>query len=208
LPKILFMRGLENEDKYLDFIFHYIHTRIGSISKEQFQAFTPYFKFRKFDKKELILDQGQVDDHLNVVVEGLVRKYVLTGKNDVTLQLATEGHIIQSEISFHTRTPSAVRLETIEPTILVSMTYESVQAILEKFPVAEGLGRAMIIQMFIKKDSRYFNQIGKSTREKFLDYVNNHPHMLQRVPQKILASYLNIKPETFSRLKHLIRKQK
>ena len=29
--------------------------------------------------------------------------------------------------------------------------------------------------------------------------------MMQRVPQKYIASYLNIKPETFSRLKHLMR---
>lgn len=202
------MRGPENEQKYLEFIFQYIHTRIGSLSREQFDAFKPYFKFRRFDKKEIILDQGEIEDHLNVVVEGLVRKFVVAGKNDVTLQLATEGHIIQSEISFHTRSPSPVKLETIEPTILVSMTYESVQTILANIPIAESLGRAMITQMFIKKDSRYFNQVGKSTREKFLDYVNNHPHMLQRVPQKILASYLNIKPETFSRLKHLIRNQK
>jgi len=35
--------------------------------------------------------------------------------------------------------------------------------------------------------------------------MQNHPDMLQRVPQKYLASYLNIKPETFSRLKHLLR---
>jgi CRP-like cAMP-binding protein len=208
LPKILFMRGPENEQKYLEFIFHYIHTRIGPLSREEFDGFRPYFKFRRFDKKEIILDQGEIEDHLNVVVEGLVRKFVVAGKNDVTLQLATEGHIIQSEISFHTRTPSPVKLETIEPTVLVSMTYENVQYLLANVPIAESLGRAMITQMFIKKDSRYYNQMGKSTREKFLDYVNNHPHMLQRVPQKILASYLNIKPETFSRLKHLIRNQK
>jgi CRP-like cAMP-binding protein len=202
------MRGPETEQKYLEFIFHYIHTRIGPLSREQFDNFRPYFKFRKFGKKEIILEQGEVEDHLNVVVEGLVRKFVVTGKNDVTIQLATEGHIIQSEISFHTRTPSSVKLETLEPTILVSMTYDNVQTILRTIPIAESLGRAMITQMFIKKDSRYFNQVGKTTREKFLEYVNNHPHMLQRVPQKILASYLNIKPETFSRLKHLIRKQK
>jgi CRP-like cAMP-binding protein len=208
LPKILFMRGPENEQKYLEFIFQYIHTRIGPISREEFDSFRSYFKFRRFDKKEIILDQGDIEDHLNVVVEGLVRKFVVAGKNDVTLQLATEGHIIQSEISFHTRTPSPVKLETIEPTVLVSMTYDSVQHLLANIPIAESLGRAMITQMFIKKDSRYYNQMGKSTREKFLDYVNNHPHMLQRVPQKILASYLNIKPETFSRLKHLIRNQK
>jgi hypothetical protein len=35
--------------------------------------------------------------------------------------------------------------------------------------------------------------------------MESHPDMLQRVPQKYIASYLNIKPETFSRLKHLIK---
>lgn len=43
---------------------------------------------------------------------------------------------------------------------------------------------------------------------RFLDYMYTHPDMLQRVPQKYIASYLNIKPETFSRLKHLVRNRK
>ena len=74
-------------------------------------------------------------------------------------------------------------------------------------PGAEALGRSIVTQMFIKKDNRYMEQLNISTRERFLQYMNNHPHMLQRVPQKILASYLNIKPETFSRLKHLVKKK-
>src|SRR5688500_14426542 len=105
------MPAADNQQQYLEFIFQYIHSRIGPLSREEFDSFKPYFKFRKFDKKELILDQGEIEDHLNVVVEGLVRKFVVTGKNDVTIQLATEGHIVQSEISFHTRTPSPVKLE-------------------------------------------------------------------------------------------------
>jgi hypothetical protein len=72
-------------------------------------------------------------------------------------------------------------------------------------PGAEELARSIITQMFIKKDNRYMEQLNITTRERFLQYMNNHPHMLQRVPQKILASYLNIKPETFSRLKHLVK---
>jgi CRP-like cAMP-binding protein len=197
-----------NEQKHLEFLFGYISTRLGPISGEQFNLLAPYLKLRSFDKKSVVLAQGETENYLNIVVEGLVRKYVVADKNDVTIQLATEGHIIQSEISFHERVPSPVILETIEPSILLSLTYEHVQQLLAEVPFAEGLGRALISQMFIKKDARYFNQLGKTTREKFLDYVNNHPHMLQRVPQKILASYLNIKPETFSRLKHLIRSQK
>ena len=127
---------------------------------------------------------------------------------EVTLQLATEGHIIQSEISFHRREPSDVVIQTLEPTVLVSVQYDRMQAALNLVPEAEALGRAMIMQMFIKKDARYFEQLNTSTRDRFLEYMNNHPHMLQRVPQKILASYLNIKPETFSRLKHLLFQKK
>ena len=67
-------------------------------------------------------------------------------------------------------------------------------------------GRLLISDLFIKKDNRYYHQLIKNTRERFLDYVRTHPQMLQRVPQKYIASYLNIKPETFSRLKHLVRR--
>jgi hypothetical protein len=45
-------------------------------------------------------------------------------------------------------------------------------------------------------------------RERFLDFVHKNPELLQRVPQKYLASYLNIQPETFSRFKHLLRERK
>jgi hypothetical protein len=44
-----------------------------------------------------------------------------------------------------------------------------------------------------------------SPRERFLNFVTKNPELMQRVPQKYLASYLNIKPETFSRFKHLLR---
>ncbi|MEI9808160.1 MAG: hypothetical protein WDO16_09940 [Bacteroidota bacterium] len=42
-------------------------------------------------------------------------------------------------------------------------------------------------------------------RERFLNFVMKNPDLMQRVPQKYLASYLNIKPETFSRFKHLLK---
>jgi hypothetical protein len=47
--------------------------------------------------------------------------------------------------------------------------------------------------------------IKMTPRERFLNFIMKNPELLQRVPQKYLASYLNIKPETFSRFKHLLR---
>ena len=150
---------------------------------------------------------GEVDNYLNLVVKGLIRKYLPVRKDEVILQLATEGHVVQSEISFLTRKPSMVVLETLEPTILLSLTYDKMEEALDKFPKGERMGRLILSGMFIKKDENRYNRLSKSTRQRFFDYIDNHQHMLQRVPQKYLASYLNIKPETFSRLKALLAKR-
>ncbi len=183
--------------------------RFSTISREGMEQLIPYLEIRQFEKKKKLVNLDEMEDYMNVVIKGLVRKYVPSSiRGEVTLQLATEGHFIQSEISFHHRVPSDVIIQTLEPTVLVSIHHERMNEALNKVPEAEALGRIIIMQMFIKKDARYFDQLNTATRARFIDYMNNHPHMLQRVPQKVLASYLNIKPETFSRLKHLLLQKK
>ena len=191
-------------NQYAGYILKFVQQYV-KISEEDFNQFLPYFEVRSFAKREEILRYGQTDDYLNLVVKGLLRKYVLVGKNEKTLQLAIEGKVIQAEVSFHTRVPSNVIIEALEPSVLVSMRYNNVQYVLDNIPVAEQIGRQMMIYLFIKKDAKYFAQLNNTTRQRFLYYLKNHPQMLQRVPQKILASYLEIKPETFSRLKHLLK---
>lgn len=183
--------------------------RFMPISRESVEKLIPYLEIRRFEKKKKLVNQGEMEDYLNVVIKGLIRKYVPSSiRGEVTLQLATEGHFIQSEISFHHRIPSEVIVQTLEPTVLVSIRHDRLQEAFEIMPEFEILGRAIIMDMFIKKDARYFDQLKTPTRDRFLEYINTHPEMLQRVPQKVLASYLNIKPETFSRLKHLLLQKK
>ena len=177
------------------------------ITREELIELLQYCEIRKFDKRTVIVREGEIDNYLNLVVKGLIRKYLPVKKDEVILQLATEGHVVQSEISFLTRKPSMVVLETLEPTILLSLTYDKMEEALDRFPKGERLGRMILYGMFIKKDENRYNRLSKSTRQRFFDYIDHHQHMLQRVPQKYLASYLQIKPETFSRLKALLAKR-
>ena len=189
---------------YFQNLYNYFR-RFVNISGEEFDQLTPYFEIRKFDKKAKMVKIGEVDLYFNIIMKGLVRKYIMVKKKEVTIQLSTEGHMIHSEISFNLQQPSDCIVEAIEPTTVLSISYANLQVIYEKFPETERLGRLIITDMFIKKDFRDLDQLKKTTRERFLEYMQNHPNMLQRVPQKYLASYLNIKPETFSRLKHLLQ---
>jgi len=194
----------KNYTNYIEKIHQYFNGFVP-LSNEEFEELLPYFEFRDFSKKEQVVKLGETDKYFNIILKGLVRKYTIVGKKDVTLQLSIEGQMIHSEISFNTQTPSDTIIEAIEPTLFFSMSYSNLQEVYAKFPKIEKLGRLIITYMFIKKDFRDFSQLKKTTRHRFLDYMNLHPDMLQRVPQKYIASYLNIKPETFSRLKHLMK---
>jgi CRP-like cAMP-binding protein len=184
---------------------HRFLQRFIALSEAEFRAWQPFFEVRSFGKKQVVTDLHAPEDYINIVATGLVRKFMKVKNGEVTMQIAPEGHMIHAEWAFHSRQPSLVTVETIEPTVFISITYNNMIALFDKYPRAEHMGRLFVTEMFIIKDRRYFQILNKSTREIFLDYVRSHPHMLQRVPQKYLASYLNIKPETFSRLKHLLK---
>ena len=189
----------------LDELHHYLSGFVP-LTKQEFAQLLPYVEIREFDKKVQVTREGEMERYINIVAWGLARKYLPIRDKEITIQLASEGHIIHSELSFYHRIPSGSVVETIEPTVFFSLSYDSLQQLYDQSVKMERLGRLMISDLFIKKDDRYFDQLRKSTRERFLDYIRTHPQMLQRVPQKYIASYLNIKPETFSRLKHLLRK--
>ena len=178
------------------------------LTKAEFNQLLRYLEIREFEKKVQVLHRGGIEKHVNIVARGLVRKYLEVKKQQITLQLAVEGQVVYSETSFHTRSPSKLILETIEPSTLISISYDNLEEVFMQFPKAERLGRLLVSELFIRKDNNYFNQLGKTTRERFLEYVRSNPQLMQRVPQKDIASYLNIKPETFSRLKHLLKERK
>src|ERR1044071_9440677 len=99
------MREANNAKNYYDDLYGYLQ-RFVKITRPDFNQLVPWFEVRAFNKKTIILQQGEIENYLSMVVKGVVRKYIKSGRGEVTLQLATEGHIIQSEISFHHRVPS------------------------------------------------------------------------------------------------------
>lgn len=177
------------------------------ISEIELQELLSYCEYRHFDKGAIITHEGETEQYMNIVLQGLVVKYLKLEHHTPVLQLAVENNIVTSEISFLMRTPSQVFLEALEPTLLLSLRFDKRQQLLNDFPKGEVLSRKIMEAMYVRKDERK-NRMKKLTiREQFLYYLNRNPDMLQRVPQKYLASYLNIKPETFSRLKHLVAKK-
>jgi CRP-like cAMP-binding protein len=186
---------------FLDYLRKFVE-----LSEDEFRLYIyPYISIRKYSKKQMITEAGEVENYFNFIVKGLARKYYKRGREEINTQISFEGHIMHSQESFHSRTPSEYCVEAIEPTTLVSITYDNLEKIYARSGKMEHLGRLIITYTMVIKDRWQMQLVMHTPRERFVRFVQHNAELLQRVPQKYLASYLNIKPETFSRFKHLIR---
>lgn len=181
----------------------YLNKFVELTDAEFEQLLQPVIKVRRFGKKELLTKAGEVENYFNFIIRGLIRKYYKKNHHEINTQISTEGHIIHCQESYHSRQPSEYYIETIEPSTVISITYNDLEAIFAQSKKMEHLGRLVITHTMVLKDRWQIQLVKMTPRERFLHFVTRNPELMQRVPQKYLASYLNIKPETFSRFKHL-----
>jgi hypothetical protein len=89
--------------------------------------------------------------------------------------------------------------------VVVSITLENVEKLYE-FSQKWKARQADCHTGIPEKESFEYNRVRLTSQERFINFIRNNGNLPQRVPQKYLASYLNMKPETFSRLKHLMKR--
>lgn len=179
------------------------------LSEEEFVAqVQPFCSIRKFKKRGIILPSGELEQHFNFVLKGLVLKYFESGKDQLVTQVATEDQLILSQASLLSETPSDYTIEAIEQSSLLSIKADDLEAMFRQNFKMERLGRLMVTHILLISDRWQMLLLKFSARERFLKFVQQNPELMRRVPQKYLASLLNIQPETFSRFKHLIRLSK
>jgi signal-transduction protein with cAMP-binding, CBS, and nucleotidyltransferase domain len=179
-----------------------------TLSDDELEALMNEIEVVSYDKKVRLTDIGEIEQYLHFIVKGLARKYFYKGKDEIITQLAKEGELICSSVSFFSGKPSGYIVETIEPTTFYSLSKEKLEALYKRFPNMEKMSRLIITELFLQKEYWELERIRYTTKERFVRFMGENPDLFQRVPQKYLASYLNIKPETFSRLKHLLRIKK
>ena len=151
---------------------------------------------------------GDVATNVYFVLKGITRRYFYRGKQEIITHLIKEGGLMGSVISFLTGEPSRYVLETIEPVTAYSISKRDIEELFESDKRWEKFGRKILTAFFIQIEYHNINMIRYSTRERFINFMKENPDLVLRVPQKYLASYLEIQPETFSRLKHLMVKEK
>ena len=164
---------------------------------------------KKFDKGDTILHQGDICKDIYFINNGLARAYIIDeyGK-DFTWSIFfndENAHIVNLFVteydSFLHQKPSVLHIEALEACEFVGTTYENVQFLYDKLKNGERFGRIMAESAYSYAQNRIISQLTKSAKERFEIFMAQTPHLLNKVPQYHIATFLGITPQHLSRLK-------
>lgn len=169
--------------------------------------------YMELQPKKLLLKPGDVCKHLYFVHEGLLRCfYVRTNKKgedqEVSTQFMRENDTCVSVRSFYTQTPGKEFIQALEPCKLSCILYENLEKVYRKYMDFNFNGRVLTAKYLVEWADQLENIRMLKGAERFAELLKRDPELLQRVPQKYLASYLSVTPTSLSRMLRLEREKK
>lgn len=179
----------------------YIRERI-TVTDEELAIILSYFQPMKVKKDELLITHGQSSQRTFFVGKGCLRIYFINEEGqDATRYFAFENNFATALVSFISGDPSQEFIQAVEPSELLYIAQKDFYHLLDIIPAWEKFYRSYLEKAYVNNTNRLMSFITMDARERYAQLLAEDPIIVQRLPNKIVASYLNISQETLSRLK-------
>ncbi len=157
---------------------------------------------KTFKKRAFLLEKGNVCKHNFFILKGVVRAFHIDdkGKEQITLFAIDDWWVTNME-SFIKEIPSYQYIQAVEDTSVLCLSKNTLEELYIKFPKLERLFRIITENMLIANLRKNDLFLQLKSKERYYDFIEKQPAFAQRVPQYMIASYLEITPEYLSELR-------
>ena len=154
-------------------------------------------------KKRQFIDQpGFVSQYRNYVVTGAFRSFFLDHEGkEHTVQIAVDDWFVSDFYSYITKSPATLFVEALEDSVILRMPYDSIEPLCSKHHSLSEFFRITTEKAFAYSRNRALSNISKTAEERYKEFLAMYPAITQRVPQRVVASYLGMTPEFLSKIR-------
>ena len=168
-----------------------------------------YFEEKSLKKKEFLLQDNKVCNFIAFIAEGSIRHFHIKDGVEKTCDISFENSWVTDFQSFSYDTLGKMNLQTMEDTIVFSIKKQNLFKLYEECSKYETFGRLMAEQVAQRATEIAMSLSSDKPEERFQNLIKKQPDLFQRVPQKYIANFLGISPESLSRIRNRIfHKQK
>ncbi|HEY1008644.1 MAG TPA: Crp/Fnr family transcriptional regulator [Daejeonella sp.] len=160
------------------------------------------FAERTIKRRGFILQEGDVCRHFTFVVKGCFRMYAIdkAGKEH-NIQFSAENDWIADLSSFYSERPSGVYIEAIEPSSILQIKHSELLHLYTTYPKFDRNFRIIIEHKYIALQKRVLQNISSTAEERYLSFLEEYPHLANRLPNTQIASYIGVTPEFLSKIR-------
>jgi len=177
-------------------------SRYIQLTKEETEYFTSLLKEKKLRRKQYLLQEGDICRCENFVVQGCLRTYHIDSKGqEHIVQFAVEDWWIGDMYSFLTQKPSRYAIDALEDSVVLSIEKKSMDELYIKVPKFEKFYRHLLQNAFIALQERITSNISGTGEERYRQFQLKYSKIEERVPQRMIASFLGLTPESLSRIR-------
>lgn len=162
---------------------------------------------KTLNNREFLIRQGQTIKYLPFINKGLMANYRLDENGDKhVIQIRWTGGWLGDIYSFFSGKPTSFNIRAYQPTELLMINHDTFDFMTREYPIYERYFRIAIQHSYINTLDQVFNLHSLSAEERYLELIRNYPTLLDDIPHYLIASYLNVRPQSLSRIRKKIQK--
>lgn len=178
-------------------------SKIG-IEEKDLEQFLKLLKVKTYKSGDTILTNGQTDNYLSFLKSGIIRYFVNIDGKESTFDFIFPNSFYCHYDSFYVRKPSQFNSEALTDVEIYTIHFDDLTSLFQTCAYAKDLSRIAVEKLLEKKVKRELFLLTNSPEERYMTLLKEQPKLLQYIPQKYLATYLGIVPETLSRIRKRI----
>lgn len=176
--------------------------RFVPLTEADAQKLQPYVHVVELRKKQHLLQEGQLCKAQYFIAKGCFRQYVVNDKGqEQTTQFGIENWWTTDLMSFQQRTPALFNIQAIENATVLALERDDFEAALAAIPQLERYFRLVLQRAFAASQIRIRYLFTMGAKERYHHMNRMFPDFMQRVPQYMVASYLDFTPEFLSKIR-------
>lgn len=172
-----------------------------NVPVEAWKSFTDLGEIIEVEKETVIKQNGRTEQYLYFILKGSGGVLLWNKNNFICIDLCYDNHFFGDYMSFLTGSHSPLEVVTFERSSLFRISKANFDKLSIDTDYGDKICRFASEALFIHKQQQQIDILIKTAKERYVELLTLNPDVIQRTPQKYIASYLGITPQSLSRIR-------